>query len=552
MAVLKSLLPRSSGSLPVTLPNGISGPFFIVVETNANGDVDEGAGSSNNLTSTSLMITPAPYADLTVSNVTAQSLVVGGLVDLQRRYIGQAVSWGNGFRNVATWDDRVILSPGNSPTSSDAIVIGDFPHTGLLQPNDPINGVYNQSQIITLPAGTLGHFHLFVETNATGTVFEGPNTAPDVASPPNTVDVSPTPYADLIVNTVMADATGQNNQPINLSWQVTNQGIGTTSTSEWTDEVSYSTDPTGKTGLVNLQRFDHSGARRRWPVGRQQLHAHRPGHAARQPAGGDDLSVRHHRLQRRPLRVHLHQQQHDRLRSSQRLLRAAAAGRPACRRPSEQLASTDRHDHRTRSVDVSWTVTEQRPADATGTWNDTLYLVPSGTSPANVTTQGLNLGSFQHTTAVGAGEYSPHAMVLVTLPIHIQGQYLFYVLVDSKNQVNEAVTNDKLLASAPITIALTPRPNLAVTSTRRAGAGDRRRRDRRQLDRDQPGNGRHAGRQLALGWTPTASHSTHVRQQQPSLLAHAAQRLSLWRTDAVLQLARPRSRCPPPWPATPT
>ena len=109
---------------------------------------------------------------------------------------------------------------------------------------------------------------------------------------------------------------------------------------------------------------------------------------------------------------------------------------------------------------MQWTVTNGGPDDATGTWNDTLFLVPSGTSGLS---QAVNLGAFQHTTPLAVGNTYTRDVV-VTLPIHIQGPFTFDVLADSASQVNESVTTDKLLASVPIDISLTPRPDLQVTS----------------------------------------------------------------------------------------
>ena len=243
-----------SAQLPVTLPNGISGVYYLLVDTNANADVIEGAGASNNLTaSNSINITLAPFANLAIGDVTAPTQVIGSPVDL-------TVSWtvtnnGNGAGNQGSWDDRVILSHNSSPGLGGDIVLGDFPHTGGLA----LNASYTTTQVVTIPAGTQGRFNLFVETNATQTVYEGTTPLPNFASPNHPVDVTPTPYADLVVNSVIAQPTGQNNQPLTVSWQVTNQGIATTSTSEWTDNVSYSSDSTGATGRVDLGSFDHSG-----------------------------------------------------------------------------------------------------------------------------------------------------------------------------------------------------------------------------------------------------------------------------------------------------
>ncbi len=247
-----------AGTANVTLPNGITGTFHIVVVTNADGAVIEGPQANGGTgASGPLAVTLAPYADLGVSNVTAPPLLVGDPVSL-------AVSWtvtnsGTGTGTVSNWVDRVILSTNSAPGLGGDIVVGEFAHSGLLS----VNGSYTQSQTVLLPPTTQGHYNLFVVTNATGTVYEGPNTASNIASPNHFVDVVTQPYADLVVDTVNAPATGLNGKPITVSWSVTNDAahaIGPTNTTQWNDTIYISSDPTGATGLTQIGFLTHVGA----------------------------------------------------------------------------------------------------------------------------------------------------------------------------------------------------------------------------------------------------------------------------------------------------
>jgi CARDB len=45
-----------------------------------------------------------------------------------------------------------------------------------------------------------------------------------------------------------------------VSWKLTNNGIGTTNSSSWTDRVLLATDPEGKNILAELGSFEHIGA----------------------------------------------------------------------------------------------------------------------------------------------------------------------------------------------------------------------------------------------------------------------------------------------------
>ncbi|MBI2322656.1 MAG: hypothetical protein HYU88_11375, partial [Chloroflexi bacterium] len=128
--------------------------------------------------------------------------------------------------------------------NGDDLVIGQFEHQGLM----PVGSQYTQQKIIKLPPRTEGRFTLFVNTDATDAVYEHTNTRTNVASPAHLVDVTPIPYADLQVDTVVADANGVNSQPLKVTWSVSNQGIGNTNMVEWRDTVRIARDQAGQTG----------------------------------------------------------------------------------------------------------------------------------------------------------------------------------------------------------------------------------------------------------------------------------------------------------------
>src|SRR5262249_5521371 len=57
-----------------------------------------------------------------------------------------------------------------------------------------------------------------------------------------------------------APATGLSGQPLTIDWSVVNQGIGTTSTDRWTDNISLASDALGQHIVTNLGNFTHTGA----------------------------------------------------------------------------------------------------------------------------------------------------------------------------------------------------------------------------------------------------------------------------------------------------
>src|SRR6185312_5863845 len=90
-------------------------------------------------------------------------------------------------------------------------------------------------------------------------VFENGLEANNVAEAPNHFDVMPIPYADLVVSTINVPQPAGSSQPINITWTVTNKGIGLTSVPSWDDDLALASDPAGKTIVKDYGTFNHLG-----------------------------------------------------------------------------------------------------------------------------------------------------------------------------------------------------------------------------------------------------------------------------------------------------
>ena len=80
-----------------------------------------------------------------------------------------------------------------------------------------------------------------MQADATDVVFENGNEANNSAEAPNLFDVTPIPYADLVVSLGQRRRHGAAAASrCSVSWTVANQSpnaIGTTNTGEWSDAV---------------------------------------------------------------------------------------------------------------------------------------------------------------------------------------------------------------------------------------------------------------------------------------------------------------------------
>ncbi len=245
-------------SANVRLPDAVSGNHHFIVVPDANNNVNEGAGEDTvPAASDAVEVSLFPYADLTVSQVVAPELLVGDPVDLTVSWTVQNVGAGPG--RVHNWTDRVILSNDDILGDADDIVLGTYTHVGAM----PVGSQYTRTEIIQLANRTNGRFTLFVQTDADDAVFELADDATNVGSPGHFVDVSRTPYSDLVVESVTTSGDPVSGQPIGVSWTVRNnadRGIATTDRDTWTDFVYISPDPTGATGLRLIGSSTRGGA----------------------------------------------------------------------------------------------------------------------------------------------------------------------------------------------------------------------------------------------------------------------------------------------------
>ena len=445
-----------------TLPVSFQGAYQVLVSVDAGNTVAETpSGEANNTVANPLAITLAPYADLAVSNVTAPAITIA---DPATVTIGWTVNnIGTGAGITSNWTDEIVASPDNVPGNADDVVLASYLHTGGLA----LGASYTNSQIITLPPGFNGRYHLFVRTNTDGSVFENGSTANDAAQSATPFDVVPYAYADDIVTAVVpgAASSGQN---VQLTWTVANQGIGTTDVSEWVDNVYLSATPDGANRQL-LGTFDHLGylavggsytrsASVLLPNGitgtyyfsvvtagssTPNFNAAQPG-AAASGAGApyefiytaNDTGV--------------------------------SAATTVTLTPAPDLVvstvSVPATAPEGSAISVTWTVSNQGGGPANGAWTDNLVLHQVGDpNPGTV------IGSYTHMGPLIAGQ-SYTRTEQITLPLHVSGGYQLIVVTDANNSVYEGPTgsaaegNNQTASATPVLVSVLPRPDLVVSS----------------------------------------------------------------------------------------
>ncbi len=454
------LAPGASyqAQLDVVLSNGIDGTFYLLVRTDAANQVVEGAtGEDNNVTaSNAVAVTLAPYADLSIGDIAVSGTLATGPDGVySTRIIGDpadiTVEWtvsniGTGAGPVDTWVDRVVLSRSGVLGHGDNRIIGEFTHLGLM----PTGTQYTRTEIIQLPAALDDRFTLFVVTDAYDAVYEHDDAGPNAASPGYFVDIMPRPFADLVVETVAADAVGSNGMPITMSWTVANRGIGQTSTPNWNDTVYYSYQDDG-TGLVHIQNFSRLGHLGPGDTYTRTVQAILPSNL------NDDFY----------LYVRSQGPYEFVYNDAGNTGRSDLVNLDYIPPPEVDLTVTavsvvptafDGIARDGQTVDLSWTVINQGQDAAEGVWTDFFYLAPNGNRA-----QRVKLGEWTLSQGLEAGK-SYTRTVNLRLPLHVSGLYEVYVHTDARNQVVETdKTNNDPALGVDLTVALTPRPDLAVT-----------------------------------------------------------------------------------------
>ncbi|MEL6109225.1 MAG: CARDB domain-containing protein, partial [Planctomycetota bacterium] len=244
-----------SASRDVQIPVDLEGNLFLLVVNDTANDLGElPAGEANNVAARLIELTLSPFADLAVSNVDSEPLIIGDPAEITVDWTVTNEGIGRGFTD--DWTDAIVLSTDDIAGNSDDRVVASFDHTGGLDAGQS----YSRSETFRLPPETTGRFYLFVRSDFGDNVFENDLEANNDVTRDGQIDIMPAPYADLIVESIDVPLPVTAGQTADVSWTVRNQGIGITNRGDWRDFVYLSTDAAGQNLVANLEySFQHFG-----------------------------------------------------------------------------------------------------------------------------------------------------------------------------------------------------------------------------------------------------------------------------------------------------
>ncbi len=288
-------------TLDVPLPDGISGPNYILVYTDSNefgridvpglspdgsgemGRVLEYQGEGNNITAAYMPIALTPPPDLQVSSVVAQ----GPDPTLPDHvYTGQSFTVtytvtntgpGDTPANESKWYDQIWLS--RDQNFADATVyLDELTHTGGLK----AGASYTITDTLKAQSNITGPWYVFVITDPptadspTGAVFENSPEDDNTTATATPLLIDQPPPADLSVQAITIPGSAMTGDPVEIKWTVENIGTNPAS-GTWTDAAYLSPNAIWNYTDPVIGQISYSGTLQPGQSYTQTLDANLPG-----------------------------------------------------------------------------------------------------------------------------------------------------------------------------------------------------------------------------------------------------------------------------------
>jgi parallel beta-helix repeat protein len=235
----------------VKIPDGITGPHYLFVETDIEDKVFEYENEANNRTkSTSTIVVLTP--DLIVSSVQLPDSAASGK-PINVKWSVENIGLGN--LNAGNWSDRISISNSAIYVEGSVMELAVVNRKGSILPGQ--STLMNQS--IILPEGIQGRQFIHVQTNYSNSIYEALNTNNNKGRDSLVVDLSPWP--DLQVENVLLGITEATaGDKVDISFSAANKGVVPVAGYNWKDEVYLTTDPIYDTerDTVYLKQFTQS------------------------------------------------------------------------------------------------------------------------------------------------------------------------------------------------------------------------------------------------------------------------------------------------------
>jgi large repetitive protein len=260
--------------LNITLPDGISGDYHLLVFTDANivdindlrvaeGDdrpvdanvyfqrgganfrtmasVSEFKDEANNITGAALPIVLADAPDLQVTMLETPERINRGQ-DFEITYTVTNTGAGDTPPRQGKWQDLIYLSRDGFLDLERDRYLSTVEHTNGLKAGES----YTVTRLFQAPIDLIGPYYLFIVTDPTrrdvdGDVFEGSNELNNSRPSTQPLVIEVPPPSDLEVDTITLPSSAKPGERIEVSWTVSNFGVNAAD-GTWSDAVYLSAD----------------------------------------------------------------------------------------------------------------------------------------------------------------------------------------------------------------------------------------------------------------------------------------------------------------------
>ncbi len=233
-----------------TLPNGISGSYYIYVFADADSMVFEYDKDNNNTikSSSAITISLSPYPDLIVNSSTIDDIVYAGY--------SSTISWSvknQGTTSLSLWIDGIYLSS-DKTLSSDDVLLDTIANSVALSSGQTttINNTVTFSD-----CKLSGKYYIIINTDNSDLYYEYNGESNNTFVDSVTINWK---YANLSITSFTIPSSANSGTTISTSWQVQNIGTGITYSSSWYDYIYLSTDNVYDATDIKLEYENRSGS----------------------------------------------------------------------------------------------------------------------------------------------------------------------------------------------------------------------------------------------------------------------------------------------------
>jgi hypothetical protein len=233
---------RASDGL-ANVPITVSGTYYALVRSgNGTGGLNDQYLFDANVVPTGSV--NFPNLVVTAVNPPSGSGIISGQNIVYSFTIGNV---GNASSAVGNWIDRAVLSQDQTLGNADDVLLGFFPHTGVLN----VGGEYSATNTYRLPDGISGDFYLIVQADAGNAVNEYLFKGDNVTVSTNTFHIDVAPYPDLVVEGLTVVGPDSTNR-FNITWNIANRG-GATAPAGYSEKLVIRNQSSGQV-LVNQEQ----------------------------------------------------------------------------------------------------------------------------------------------------------------------------------------------------------------------------------------------------------------------------------------------------------